>query len=146
MVEIIHEWRVETCQKALAPLFYFISFKDLFIYFREIEKAHRQVGRRTSGQNLQADSTLSTEHYGRAWSQNPWDHDLSQKQESDAKLTESPRCPKLILFKAKNANDASVMVKKELNPSWRFAVVRKYMIPPMRRNKFPLPDRLPTLF
>ena len=28
-----------------------------------------------------------------AWTQEPWDHDLSWNQVSDAKLTEQPRCP-----------------------------------------------------
>ena len=54
--------------------------------FREGESA--RVGERSRGRESEAGSTLST---GPDVGLDPWDHDLSQNQESDAQPTEPPR-------------------------------------------------------
>ena len=57
----------------------------------------RGGGAEREGENLK--QALRCQH--RAWhrtqSHKPWDHDLSRNQESDAQLTEPPRCPCRVL-------------------------------------------------
>ena len=73
-------------QWCLIPHLHF--FKKRFVYLLERES----MAGGAKGENLQADSLLSMQPFS-AWSQYPWDPDLSQNQESEDQLTEPPRHP-----------------------------------------------------
>ena len=73
----------------------FFLFFVLFFFFRARVRAGRGRGRRT--ENLKQAPRLVQSPTQGSISQ-PRDHDLSRNQESDAQLTEPPRCPSPILL------------------------------------------------
>ena len=78
-------------------LFYFIL--SLFIYFERERERESELGRGREGEReSQADSTLPTQNPTWGLNSQLWNHDLSQNPESDAYLTEPPRCPYITNF------------------------------------------------
>ena len=78
--------------------------KCLFLCVRERECMHVHVHAGGGGERENLKQALYCQRRAPcgAWTHEPWDHDLSRNQESDAQLTEPPRRPqnscKLLLF------------------------------------------------
>ena len=73
-------------------LFFFLVYLFIYLFW---EREHTQVGEGQSEgeREYQAGSLLSAQSLCEGWTQKLWDHELSWNQESDAQLTQTPKCP-----------------------------------------------------
>ena len=97
-LQLILEQRHHALENPSVTLFSILCIYVFICLILEIEHEQgRARGRERKRENLKQ-ALCSAQSPMRGSIPQPWDHDLSQNQESDAQLTEPPRHPKICFF------------------------------------------------